>query len=81
MIDDHAHIDWDKVFRIPTAAELKADEEQRLSQKGRVTSTHRGHDIVRIHETNYEVWKGSFKITACGSAWSCICYIDERLSP
>lgn len=74
-------IDWNKVLRIPTAAELKAYEDQQLSKKGQVIKTYRGYDIVRIHETDYEVWKGSFKVTSCGSAWSCGCYIDERLSP
>lgn len=74
-------IDWDKVFRMPTAQELAEAERERLSKKGTVTSKHRGHDIVRVHDTHYEVWQGSFRITSCGSAWSCICYIDERLSP
>jgi len=84
MTDDddiEVEIDWSKVLRFPTASELLTEKVKRLATKGRVISTHRGHDIVRVDETNYEVWEGSFKITSCGSAWSCICYIDERLSP
>lgn len=74
-------IDWDKALRIPSAQELADAESARLSKKGNVISKHRGYDIVRVHETHYEVWSQSFKQTECGSAWSCVCWIDERLSP
>lgn len=42
---------------------------------------YRGHKIVKKAEGSFAVYRHGFLVTRCGSHWSCICYIDEKLAP
>ncbi len=47
---------------------------------GEKLSVHRGYEIWQEGPTSFFVWRG-YLVARCGSAWSCVCYIDELLSP
>jgi hypothetical protein len=48
---------------------------------GEYVSTYRGYRIFKIAETQFDVWSDYLRIASAPSAWGCITYIDESLSP